>query len=207
MVIEAGSQPEQLANYIRSLGEFERYTLPDGNYRHIGATLADAVLQSNNNYLRNVQPRVERIRREYPHETSLQDIKRLLAKITAQEFLNWNGTRKPKTFHDLIDLLQQEHVNTEDDLRQWLQQGDSKEKLLKIPFIGQKTVDYLKGLVGLDEAAMDRHLLGFIERAGLGRLNYQRAKEIVHRTADLMGWKRAHLDYSIWRYMSDGKRG
>ena len=60
------------------------------------ATLANAVLQSNNNYQRNVRPRVERIREEYARETSLQDIKRLLDKITAQEFLHWNGTRSPK---------------------------------------------------------------------------------------------------------------
>ena len=69
-----------------------------------------------------------------------------------------------------------------------------------------KTADYLKILVGLDEEAVDRHLLAFLERAGLGRLNYERSKEVVHRTADLMGWERAHLDHSIWRYMTGGKR-
>jgi endonuclease III-like uncharacterized protein len=205
LAVENTSEPEQLANYIRSLAGFERYT-PGGSYGHVGATLANAVLQSNNNYERNVQPRVERIREEYARETSLRDIKRLLGKITAQEFLHWNGTRKAKTFNDLVKLLSQEGVNTEDDLRQWLQRDDSKAKLLKIHFIGQKTVDYLKILVGLDEEAMDRHLLGFLERAGLGKLNYERGKEVIHRTADLMGWKRAHLDHSIWRYMSGGKQ-
>lgn len=203
--VEGSSEPEKLANYIRSLAGFERYT-PGGKYGHIGATLANAVLQSNNNYQRNVRPRVERIREEYARATSLQDIKRLLDKITAQEFLHWNGTRKPKTFNDLIELLSQEGVNTEDDLRQWLQRDDSKAKLLKIPFVGQKTVDYLKNLVGLDEEAIDRHLLRFLERAGLGKLNYERGKEVVHRTADLMGWRRADLDHSIWRYMSGGKK-
>ena len=124
LAVEGSSKPEQLANYIRSLAGFERYT-PGGNYCHVGATLANAVLQSNNNYQRNVRPRVERIREEYARETSLQDIKRLLDKITAQEFLHWNGTRNPQTFNDLVELLSQEGVNTEDDLRQWLQRDDS----------------------------------------------------------------------------------
>jgi hypothetical protein len=199
-----GSGPEQLANYIRSLPGFEIRTQIDGNYGHIGATLADAVLQSNNDYERNVRPRIERIRKEYASETTLQDLNRLLKKITVQTFLQWNGTRKPKTFVELANLLGREGVNTEDDLRKWFQRADSesKAKLLNIRFIGPKTVDYLKILVGLDEAAMDRHLLAFAERAGLGKLNYERGQEVVHLTADLMRVNRAHLDHSIWFYMS-----
>jgi hypothetical protein len=64
---------------------------------------------------------------------------------------------------------------------------------------------HLKILVGLSVAAMDRHLFGFLERAGIGKLNYERSQEIVHRTADLMKLDRALLDHSIWLYMSGGK--
>ena len=176
-----------------------------GNYGHVGAILADAVLQSNNNYQRNVRPRIERIREVYAHETTLQDLKGRLTQITAQEFLNWNGTRKPRTFLDLVDLLGREGVNTEDDFRKWLQRDDSRGKLLDIRFIGPKTSDYFKILVGLPIAAMDRHLFNFLELAGVAEFNnYERGQEIIHQAADLMKLDRAHLDHSIWRYMSGG---
>jgi hypothetical protein len=86
-------------------------------------------LQSNNNYERNVRHRIKRIREVYASNTSLQDLKRLLKQITAAEFLDWDGTRKPKTFLDLVDLLERDGVNTEDELREWLQREGSSEKL------------------------------------------------------------------------------
>jgi hypothetical protein len=38
------SDSEKLANYVRSLLDFEMYLTIDGNYDHIGATVADAAL-------------------------------------------------------------------------------------------------------------------------------------------------------------------
>jgi hypothetical protein len=206
LVVANNTEPERLAGYIRSLPEFKLYTEIDGCYGHLGATLADAVLQSNNNYKRSVRHRIARILRVYPHEVSLHDLERLLQRVTPQEFLDWNGTRKPTTFLDLVGLLRQESVNTEDALRGWLQRDGSAAKLRSIRFIGPKTVDYLKILVGLPNAAMDRHMFEFLQRAGLGKLNYARGKDAIHRAADLMKLNRAHLDHSIWRYMS-GDRG
>jgi len=52
---------------------------------------------------------------------------------------------------------------------------------------------------------MDRHLFGFLELAGLGQVAYWEGQDLVHKTADLMQLDRAHLDHSIWRYMSGGK--
>src|SRR5689334_4390255 len=92
------SAPEQVAVYINSLSDFVKFTEVDGNYGHIGATLADAVLQSNNNYERNVRSRIARIRTLYSDAPKLWDLRRLLLRITVREFLNWNGTRKPGTF-------------------------------------------------------------------------------------------------------------
>jgi len=39
------SDAEKLAQYVRSLPGFSFYKTIDGNYNHIGATVADAVLQ------------------------------------------------------------------------------------------------------------------------------------------------------------------
>jgi hypothetical protein len=62
-------------------------------------------------------------------------------------------------------------------------------------------VNYLKQLAGLPVVAIDIRLRRFLELAGLGKLTDERAQDIIDRTADLMGWDRAHLDHSIWRYM------
>jgi hypothetical protein len=206
LTVVGSRDAKRLAGYIKTLPRFDIFTEIDGNYGHIGATLADAVLQSNNNYEKNVRHRIAHIREVYARETSLQDLRRLLQHVTAREFLNWNGTRKATIFLNLVDLLGREGVNTEDDLRKWLTRDVSRAKLADIRFIGQKTVDYICILVGLPTAAMDRHLFAFLERAGIEvRHNYKRGQEVVHRTADLMGLDRAHLDHSIWRYMSGGK--
>jgi hypothetical protein len=55
------SDPEKLAHYVKSLPDFEFYQTIDGNYDHIGATVADAILQANNKYSTHVKPRVNRI--------------------------------------------------------------------------------------------------------------------------------------------------
>lgn len=192
----------QLVAFIQSLPDFRIWDQIDGCYDHVGATLADAVLQANNNYERNVRGRIDRIRKDYADCVTLKDLQRLLHTITAQKFLHWNGTRKPDTFRALVNLLAREGVDTEAELRTWLRQDDSKAKLLTVPFVGPKTADYLKILVGLPTAAIDIRLLRFLERAGLGKPDYDDAQRIIHQAADLMKVGRAHLDHSIWRYMS-----
>ena len=52
---------------------------------------------------------------------------------------------------------------------------------------------------------MDRHLFKFLELAGVGKVNYERGQEIIHQAADLMKLNWAHLDHSIWRYMSGSR--
>lgn len=205
MTVVSSGEPERLVDFIRSLPGFKLYTQIDGNYGHIGATLADAVLQANNNYERSVRHRIARIWQVNARETNLQDLERLLQRVSAQQFLDWNGTRKPTTFLDLVSLLGREGVNTEDDLRRWLQRDGSDAKLRNIRFIGPKTVDYLKILVGLPNAAMDFHAFEFLERAGIGKLDYKRGREVILQAADLMKLNPAHLDHSIWRYMSGDK--
>lgn len=203
-MVEDGGEARQLVNYIDSLSGFTRYTEIDGNYGHVGAILADAVLQSRNDYEKNVRPRITRIRTQYKEATSLQDLKRLLLQVTVEQFLGWNSPRKSKAFRDLIQLFDREKVNTEDDMRQWIEREGSSAKLHEIHFIGPKTVAYLKILVGLPYAAMDMHLFNFLKLAGLDvGQNHDRGQTIVHDAADMMNMNRAHLDHSIWRYMRD----
>ena len=115
LAVMRSREPERLVDYIRSLSRFEIYTQIDGNYGHVGAILADAILQSNNDYERNVRSRIARVREMYARETSLEDLKRLLQRKKDQNtsprgyFLKysmspWSGFQPELPRHYLMRL-------------------------------------------------------------------------------------------------------
>jgi hypothetical protein len=196
------SSPERLARYIRSLSDFEFYETIDGNYNHIGATIADAVLQANMRYKTHVKPRVNRILSLYPNSRTTSSVMHLLKSMPATEFLSWRGQDRAERFSRILDLFVTEGIENELDLREWLSQDSNLSKLQSIKGIGPKTIDYFKILVGLSTSAIDRHLLNFLRSAGLTPIDYQDAQTIINSTADILSVDRAYLDHSIWQYMS-----
>jgi len=55
----------KLAKYVKRLDDFIHYETYDGDYNHMGAIVADAVLQRNMKYESHVRPRIDRIRKDY----------------------------------------------------------------------------------------------------------------------------------------------
>jgi hypothetical protein len=107
------SGPEKLARYVRSLPDFVVYETIDGNYNHIGATVADAVLQANLRYKTHVKPRVNRILAQYPEAGTTSSVLRLLVSITATEFLSWRGEDRAARFSRILGLFASEGIETE----------------------------------------------------------------------------------------------
>lgn len=196
------SAAEELAQYVRSMPGFVFYETIDGNYNHIGATVADAILQANNNYKTNVKPRVNRILAQYPNSRTTSSMLNLLQSIPPTEFLNWRGADRTSRFSEVLDLFAAEGVETDADLRVWLSREPNLPKLRAIKGIGPKTVDYFKILVGVSTSAIDRHLFNFLGLAGLSPCGYAEAQSIINSTADILGVDRAYFDHSIWQYMS-----
>lgn len=196
------SDAQKLAQYVRLLTDFVIYETIDGNYNHIGATVADAVLQANNRYATNVKPRVNRILDAYPEAKTTTAVLRLLKEISAMEFLSWRGVDRAERFSRVLALFASENIETETDLKSWLLDDNNLPKLRSIKGIGPKTVDYFKILVGLSTSAIDRHLLNFIGIAGLMPCGYSGAQAIINATADILKVNRANFDHSIWQYMS-----
>lgn len=192
---------EKLREYVCSLPDFTIYATIDGSYNHMGATIADAVLQANNNYKSNVTPRVERILREYPEARTTSAVLLQLKSAPAKVFLNWGGDDRAKRFCQVTDLFKSEGIETEADLRDWLTHPSNCTKLDAIYGIGQKTVDYFKILCGESTSAIDRHLLAFLELAGVKASGYQDAQDTINAAADLLGVDRACFDHSIWQFM------
>ena len=203
------SRIQQLVTHVESLkkkGSFVIVKSIDGNYNHMGATVADAVLQANMRYKTHVEPRIERIRDYYPEATTTSAVLAQLKKTPTTNFLNWNGKDRADRFDAIIRILKLENIETEYDLKRIFASDRAegfKQKLLSINGVGLKTVDYLKILIGLPTSAINRHLLSFLEEAAIYVANYNEAQEIIDGTADLLQIDRAIFDHSIWHYMSD----
>jgi hypothetical protein len=192
----------RLAQYVRSLTDFV-YHKVDPPYGHIGATIADSVLQANNKYDTHVAPRIQRILKQWPNAKTVTVLLDLLRTVSTATFLNWKGEDRAKRFTSILHLLKSEQIDGEADLQTWLTKDTNLPKLLAINGIGPKTVDYLKIMVGLQSIAIDRRLLKFFVMAGIA-INpgdYQTAREVLKGAAGLLSIPQADLDHSIWRYM------
>ena len=225
--IESGkdSLPPQdkLADYVRSLqqqGVFIIAQTIDGNYNHMGATIADAVLQANMKYDTHVKPRVQRILNNFKDAVTVSAVANLTGNFSTETFLNWKGRNRIERFENVLQLLRTEGIETESDLKARFVKDQSitdrqdilweqsiQGKLSKIEGIGPKTIDYLKILIGISDSAIDRHLLTFIAEAGISVSSYpsryENASKLINETADLLEIDRAIFDHSIWHYMSE----
>jgi len=192
----------RLADYVRSLPDFQVYTTMDGAYDHVGATVADAILQANRKYAVFVKPRVNRILREYPSARTTSAVLALLQNTETTAFLGVRDATRAARVEQVLAVFASEAVETETDLRDWLLQRDGGARLRTITGIGPKTADYFKILVGIPESAIDRHLFGFLRVAGVDSGNYEAAQATINAAADLLGVNWALFDHSIWQYMS-----
>lgn len=192
----------QLVQYIRSLSDFALRRSDFGTYKHMGAIIAESILQAGINYRHVVVPRVTAIRADFPEASTTSGFLALVNERGAGAVLNFGGD-KPGRVVALTWFLKGEGVETEADLAAWLASPANRERLSRLHGIGPKTVDYMQILVGIDNSAVDRHLIAFVERAGVHAPSYGECKRVIDEAADLLGVEKAVLDHSIWRYMSD----
>ncbi|OGI21822.1 MAG: hypothetical protein A2287_03895 [Candidatus Melainabacteria bacterium RIFOXYA12_FULL_32_12] len=193
-----------LADYINSLNQFkiaDKSEL-DGNYNHIGATITDAILQAGLNYEKVVKPKVLHVLQKYPDAKTTSGFLKTLKEEGYPKVLVWKNQEKPERMINLLNLLKSENVENEEELKSWLKNSENINKLKEIKGIGDKTVDYLKILVGISTNAIDRHVFNFLNAANIKVKDYNEAHQIVSKTADLLAIDEAVFDYSIWKYMS-----
>ena len=80
----------KLAEYIESLDDFEK-KVKGPPVEHVGAIIADAVLQKGHRWETHVKPQVERLRCNFPEAATISGLLRLIDSVGAQELLNWKG--------------------------------------------------------------------------------------------------------------------
>lgn len=190
---------QKLAAHIKGLHGFV-FRKPMAPNNHMGATLVDVMFQAGVNWHASVEPRIKKIK-TYERAATIEGLQYLFSKFNAEAFFNWKG-RKPRNFLNLINFLDKEYVDTEDDLKRWLMLPGNTEKLKKQPGFGNKTIDYLKILVGFPTVAVDRHIVTMLEQAGIYIDDYEKARSTVIGAARILNVEPAVLDNSIWYYIS-----
>jgi hypothetical protein len=121
---------QRLVDYIKSRPGFV-YHKVDPPYGHMGATIADSILQANNRYS-SVTPRIRRILARWPRENTVTAVLDVLKSVPAVQFLNWNGKDRADRFCEVLLLLKREGVETESDFRTWLEKESDYSAALAI---------------------------------------------------------------------------
>lgn len=193
-----------LKEFIENLNDFEIVTELDGNYKNMGAIIIDGILQAGMTYKTVVKPRVLKYLKEYSNIKTTSEFKSLINKIPISELINWKpNSAKTKRIGGLTNFLLGKNIDTQEDFKQWLSSEENIVEFKTLSGIGDKTADYFKILTGHNTSAIDRHLISFLEKAGIMNTNYQESQIIISATAILLEVDESYLDHSIWKYMSE----
>ena len=170
---------------------------------HLGAVLADSVLQAGLNYKSVVRPRIERILSLYPNAAFLDGLTEIVNANSSAKFLNWSHYEKISRFENLVLSMREYSISNVKTLRNTLVDEKFCEHLQGIHGVGPKTIDYMACLVGLESIAVDRHIRAYAKRAGLEHSDYYFLKKSFCFAADLLSISRRGFDAWIWKKESE----
>lgn len=196
---------QKAENLIQYINQTEHNFVPVTQrtpYHHMGATIVDSILQAGLNYKTVVYPRVKNLLLLYPDYKTTSDFLILIQTIPLRELITWNNEIKINRITELSWFLHNNSIENEDDLANWLNDLENKQKLIKIKGIGNKTIDYLTMLSGEPAIAIDRHLFKYLEYAGVLVKSYAEANKIYSYVANRLNISFYELDKKIWTYMS-----
>lgn len=169
---------------------------------HIGALLADCVLQAGLNYRHVVEPRVKRLKALYPYATRVSIFADLLEDVGAEEVLEWRHPEKPRRLDRMVHALTVHQIETTIDLGHWLVTGTGRDVLALVNGVGPKTLDYMQILCGHPTCAVDRHVVAFMKDAGITPRDYQHAHALFSACAEALRVSPDQLDSAVWRLQS-----
>lgn len=192
-----------LVHFINSIQEMDLVHKQEHSaYDHIGGLFIDVILQAGLNYNHVVKPRVQRIIEHYPESYTVSSLSATIEEYGIEEVMYWNHAVKVDRFRRLIEFCQTQQIDTCQDLYNFLQSENNRKLFVDVKGVGPKTLDYTMKLLGFDTIAVDRHIVGFVEAAGIVHHGYNATKQTVEYAADLMNVSRSSLDASIWLFMS-----
>jgi len=194
-----------LVRLISSL-EINNVPFAQTTYHHMGATISDAILQAGLNYKSVVYPRIIGLTNRYPDYVSTSDFIILFKMKPLSELLRWRNKDKLERIQELAWFLFDHKIENEADLANWFSVSINEGEIINIKGIGNKTVDYLKKLSGVDSIPIDRHLFKFLEFAGVKTEKYDYANYLYTEAAKHLNIGASNLDSMIWHYMLSRNR-
>ena len=189
----------RIADYAKNEGALSEEKCPRPTCEHLGAVLADSVLQAGLNYTTVVRPRILAILRTHPDRYAISSLVSLIQNDQTSAFLNWRHPEKVSRFEALVVFLQEREIEYASDLRECLASDKFRSAIQKLSGIGPKTVDYMACLVGIDSIAVDRHVRTFAKTAGVENDDYHFLRESFCCAADLLSLPRREFDSWLWR--------
>jgi|GEM_PF-719147 len=205
-VPSADPRPARLAAYITHQGVLDGISRGTP-YGHMGATITDVALQARWNYAHTVRPRAKQVRARYPEAATTTLFCELIADpIQAQRVLKTKHVGKIRIAQALAAFLAAAHVETEEQLRTWVDAPGNRRQLLAIHGVGPKTAAYLAIRAGAPDAvAVDVHLRRFLGEAPIDTRGD--GDVVITAAARILGMAPADLDGAIWRYQRRQRRG
>jgi hypothetical protein len=196
----------RVANFAEAEGALEAAPMPRPTLEHMGAVVADAVLQAGLNYASVVRPRVMAILQNHPEADRVSALAKLVKGRQVAAFLSWSHPTKLDRFEQLVLFLARSSVETSEDLRAHLGRAEFRVSLRTVSGVGPKTVDYLACLVGMDSIAVDRHVRAYAFRADVYSRDYDFLREVFCSAADLLSLSRRVFDAWVWRRESSASK-
>jgi hypothetical protein len=191
-----------LAAKIQALSNLPTTYRTGPAYTHMGALLADAVLQAGLNYRTVVWPRVNRILALWSEATSTSDLLRLIHSCGASHILQWTHQEKLNRFVLLGEFVRNNAIETVPEFASWLGDESNVFEILTVRGVGPKTVDYLKNLTGMPVVAVDRHIRAFVESVGITCGSYAQVRLLVEDAAAFLRLSPSLVDHAIWLHRS-----
>ncbi len=207
------NEVKKLVDYINSI-ELAIEQRPPSS-KHVGAIIADAVLQVGHKWKILVSPRIDRIITNYPKANNISELSLIIKAKEVKEFLNWKGEDVQGRFIKTVEFFKNEQINTFDELYEWLEKEKNRDRLVTkgteinkagIPKIGDATADYYRVLVRLPDAVkVDSLVKEFLTEAGIktSLYKYKELRTIVQLAAKELNKRPLDLDGAIWNYMEN----
>lgn len=168
-------------------------------YCNLLPLLVDCILQQGMNYNTFVIPRINRIENEYSHLTNISQVP--IEPNFINDLLNVKNKRKINMFISILELLRIEKIENINSFYSWIKNYKNQQKLLAINGLGQKTLDYILNLLGIESIPVDRHIYKFLNICGIYTNKYEEASTIINFTAEKNGYNKIIMDKEIWHYM------
>lgn len=197
--IEVLLAARRIADYAKDEGALCDQQPPRATCEHMGAILADSVLQAGLNYTTVVRPRVLNILQNYPQADTTSALLKLIKKKRTAEFLSWQHHEKLMRFEALVAFLKDWGIEDAQDLRNNLGSEHFCFQVQSINGVGPKTVDYMACLVGVESIAVDRHVRNFAKAVGVENNDYYFLRRSFCCAADLLELPRREFDAWLWR--------